>query len=169
MIVDLVQRVYHEKLKGNVRPFDEFEQWLQAGLKNPGVNFVAVGQLFFWKIISAEQFDDLISDYETDWMLIHSENLDLIILGKLDYGYSNLLGQRNNPILSSFWLLRCQYVGLQVDDEPIHILTPHRFLTPKQRIEPDMIKLISRLQDKEVEIMKHVDYRLHRTNTIRIR
>jgi hypothetical protein len=67
-------------------------------------------------------------------MLIHSEQLDFILLGKLYYGYSNALGQRDNPILGSFWLFKSSYEGLVVADDPIHILTPHHLSTPKHRV-----------------------------------
>lgn len=169
MTIDLVQRIYNEKSKANFEPKAEFDQWLEMGLTQPGTKFIFGEQTFFWKIISAERFSHIISDDETDWMLIHSDNLDLIILGKLYYGYSNFLGQRDNPILGSFWLFKSQYEGLEIEDEPIHILTPHHFSTPKHRIEPDMIKLISRLQDKDIEIKKYVDFKTYRADTTKIR
>ncbi|NBW36201.1 MAG: hypothetical protein EBR30_14505 [Cytophagia bacterium] len=168
-MVDLVQRVYNEKSKGNIGPIERFDQWLKAALTQSGAKFSSGGQSFSWKIISAEIFNDVISDDETDWMLIQSEDLELILLGKLYYGYSNILGQSDKPILGSFWLIKSNYEGLNVDGEPIHIRTPHHLSTPKHRIEADLIKLISCLRDKDVEITKYVDYKTHRIDTMRIR
>lgn len=138
-------------------------------MKADGTNFVVDGESYFWKIISADKFGHIISDDGTDWMLIHSENGDLILLGKVYYSYSNILGQKDNPRLLSFWLLKCSYDGIQIQNDPIHIITPHYFSSPKHRIEADMIKLISKLKDKNVEIIQDVDYRTHKTDRLRIR
>ena len=169
MIIDLVQRVYNEKAKGNLSPITEFDEWLEISLKKPGTAFVVDGQIFFWKIISAKKFEHIISVYETDWMLIHSEAFDIILLGNLTYGHSNLLGERDLPRLGSFWLFKSRFDGLQISDEPLHIVSPHYFTTPKHRIEGDMAKLIRCLMDKDIEITKYVDYKTHRANTMRIR
>lgn len=169
MIIDLVQRVRNEKSKGNHRPIEEFDEWLKTALTQAGTTFISQGQTFSWKIVSAEKFEHIISDDDTDWMLIHSEALDFILLGKLYYRYSNLLKEKDIPILGSFWLFKSSFEGLEVDNDPMHILAPYHLSTPKHRIEQDMIQLISHLRDKNVEITKYVDYKTHRKNTLRIR
>ncbi len=169
MIVDLVQRVYREKSKGNLGPIAEFNQWLEAALTQLGTKFTSGEQNFSWKIVSSQRFNDFISEMETDWLLIHSDELDFILLAKLDFDYANLLGEKDYPRLGSFWLLKSNFEGLLVDDEPFHISTPFNISTPLHRIEPDLDILISRLRDKNVEIIKHVDYKTFRTDNLRIR
>ena len=169
MIVDLVQRVYREKSKGNLRPIGEFNQWLEAALTQSGTKFTSEGQNFSWKIVSSQRFNDFISERETDWLLIHSDELDFIMLAKLDFDYANLVGVKDYPRLGSFWLLKSNFDGLYVNDEPIHISSPFHISTPLHRIEPDLDILISRLRDKNVVIIKHVDYKTFRTDSLKIR
>ena len=169
MIVDLVQRVYREKSKGNLEPIAEFNQWLEAALTQSGTKFTSGRQNFFWKIISSQRFNDFIIEGQTDWLLIHSESLDFILLAKLDFDYANLIGEKDYPRLGSFWLIKSNFDGLHVNDEPIHISTPFHISTPLHRIEPDLDILISKLRDKNVEILKHVDYNTYKTDSLRIR
>ncbi len=169
MIVDLVQRVYREKLKGNLVPIAEFNQWLEVALTQLGTKFTSGEQLFSWKIVSSQRFNHFISECQTDWLLVHSDELDFILLAKLDFDYSNLLGEKDYPRLGSFWLLKSNFDGLHVNDEPIHISTPFHISTPLHRIEPDLDILISKLRDKNIEIIKHVDYKTFRTDSLRIR
>jgi hypothetical protein len=169
MIVDLLQRVYREKSKGNLGPIGEFNQWLEAALTQSGTKFTSGEQLFSWKIVSSQRFNDFISERETDWLFVHSDELDFILLAKLDFDYANLLGEKDYPRLGSFWLIKSKFEGLQVNDEPIHISAPFHISTPLHRIEPDLDILISRLRDKNVEIIKHVDYKTFRTDSLRIR
>ena len=169
MIVDLVQRVYREKSKGNLEPIAEFNQWLEAALTQSGTKFTSGEQNFLWKIISSARFNDFISEWQTDWLLIHSEELDFILLAKLDFDYANLVGEKDYPRLGSFWLIKSNFDGLLVNDEPIHISTPFHISTPLHRIEPDLDILISKLRDKNAEIIKHVDFKTYKTDSLRIR
>lgn len=169
MHVDLVHRCYYEKSKGKNTNFDRLTDWLEEGKRLPGNKFEVNGRDFEWKLLKADQLNDIISDDLTDWVLIRALDNKLEALGQRSEPEINNAGVLKSVTFTTIWIFKSDIAKLEVNENPIKIWCPHIFRTPLYRINYDFKLLLKRLYDPSVRITRFVEYKEFKTDTLRIR
>ena len=73
MSIDLIDRVYYLKSKGDDKPFRRFCQWLRKSKDKNPFDFMVHDERYYWNELSSVEFNDIIDEDKTDWCLIYSE------------------------------------------------------------------------------------------------
>jgi hypothetical protein len=166
--MDLVQRVIWLKSKGENEPIERFKNWIKESENTPASEFVFENEKYYWNKISSKDFEDIILEDGTDWILIYSASKEFEAIGKLIFYEQNLIGLKKEYI-TTLWILKSNIESFKVDEIPIQIWSPNSLSSPTHRIDFDLRQLLTRLKDPKVKLKELVDYKTSKTGTRRIR
>jgi hypothetical protein len=171
MIVDLVQRILYLLSKGEGEQYKQFKAWILNNINEEGNIFNANNKEYYWKIISAKSFENIINDDKTDWLFIYNLNGSFQSISQIHYNSygTNLIGEQNYLKFGALWILSADIPSLLVDGSPISICNPYFFESPIHRINYDFKCLMQYLHNPKVKIYRNVDYKTHKEFQIRIR
>ena len=156
MSVDLIDRVQYLKKRGNEKPLKEVMHWISENETKPATEFINDGKEYYWKVISSDKFKEFIDEDSTEWFLIFSKDSEFKALAKKRDGIENLIGQKNEPEISTIWILKSDFDSLKINDVPKLIWTPHRFERPIENINYDFNQLISKLKNPNVKLTEFI-------------
>lgn len=155
--------------QGNPEPKERISKWLMESEKNHRSEFIVNNKKFHWRIISSKNFVDIIDENETDWIYINSENNEFKAIGKIQNGFENLIGEKNQLGIFTIWILKSKIETLKVCEKPILVWTPHNFKSKIENIEYDLKKLIMKLENPKIKITEFVSYKESKELKKRIR
>ena len=169
MSVDLIDRVQYLKKRGNEKPLEEVLSWISENETEPATDFFNDGEKYHWKIISSKKFKAYINEDLTEWFLIFSKDSEFTAIAKKYDGRENLIGQYDEPSISTIWILKSDFDSLKISDNPKLIWTPHRFERPIKNINYDFNQLISKLKNPNIKLTEFILDRKSKTDRNRIR
>jgi hypothetical protein len=169
MSTDLISRIHFNESLGNSEPKERVYEWLKESEKKFTTEFYVNDENFHWRIISSKDFVDIIHEDVTDWLYINSENNEFKAIGKIQNGFENLIGEKNQLGVFTIWILKSDIETLKVSEKPILIWTPHNFEYKIENIEYDLKKLIMKLQNPKIKIAEFVSYKESKELKKRIR
>ncbi|NJM80969.1 MAG: hypothetical protein HC854_17635 [Flavobacterium sp.] len=167
--MDLIERVYFLKSKGDKVPYERFVKWLEESESEESESFIVNNQMLFWKIISSKSFIDVIDEDITNWFYIHNIDFKLRIIAKVWTYQENLLGERNGQNIFTLWILNSNIISIKVDEIPKHIHSPHRFDSPTNKGVYDLKKLIEKLNNPKVKLTEFIVFKRSKEFTRRLR
>jgi len=169
MSIDLISRALYLRSKGDDSLIKKIDKWFEESLNIPASEFIVENEKYYWKEISSIQFKDIIDEDKTDWFLIYSENLKLMLLAKKHAASTNLIGEKVGTYISTLWILKSNIDSINVDKAPILIYTPHCFDWSTHHLAYDFKKLIDKLKDSKVKLTQIPSYASSGGNQARIR
>jgi hypothetical protein len=169
MHADLIQRIYWLRYKGDSQPYEKVMNYLHGLPSNQQQSFIVNSQQYFWNTFNSSLFEDFILEGK-DWFYLHSAENEFESVSYVYHWHENLLGQKDYPLISTMWLLKSSFPGLETtDDKPICIWLPERVKSPYHRMQSEWRRIIEKLMDKQVPIKGTVGYRIDSEEDKRIR
>ncbi|NRD21362.1 hypothetical protein HNV08_14990 [Winogradskyella eckloniae] len=152
MSFNLIDRVLYLNKRGITKPLEDVYQWIATHETDIVNHFISDEEVYYWKIISSKHFKAIIDEAHTDWVLIISKQKPFKIIGKLYSVSENLIGIKNHSKLSTFWVLKSDFEGLKITDNPIYLQSPHHFKSAFHAINYDFKRLVSKLKNPKIKL-----------------
>ncbi|WP_299101084.1 hypothetical protein [uncultured Winogradskyella sp.] len=156
MSFNLIDRVLYLNKRGNPEPMKQVWQWIVKNEVEPANKFISDSETYYWKIISSQQFNSLIGEENTDWVLIFTKNKTFKALGKYILYSENLIGNKNHPKIHTLWIFNSNFEGLEVSKQPLFICSPHNFKSTTRTIDHDFQLLISKLKNPKIKLTEFI-------------
>ncbi len=166
MSIDLIDRVHYLKKKGNDKPLKKVWKWISEHEDESGNEFIHDSEKFYWKIISSEEFIEIIDEDFTYWFLIFSKDRTFRAIAKVHVEKENLIDKIG---IRTLWILKSKFNTLEINEKPILIWTPYYFERPLENINYDFTQLISKLKNPKVKLTESIVDRKSKVPTRRIR
>lgn len=169
MSIDLIDRVHYLKKRGDDKHLKKVWKWISKHEEESGNEFINDSEKFYWKIISSEQFTEIIDEDFTYWFLVFSKNRTFRALAKVHIEKENLIDKIEKLGIRTIWILKSEFNKLEVNEKPILIWTPYFFERPLENINHDFNQLISKLKNPKVKLTEFIIDPKSKTDRRRIR
>lgn len=169
MSIDLIDRMIYMNSLGDNKPKERIYSWLKDSENLKANEFIVDNEKFYWRIVSSKGFIDIIDEDETDWFFINSEKRKFKAIAQIRKGVENLIGEKNEPFITTIWIFESDIESIHVGDNPILIYTPYFFESKIDRIDYDFKQLILKLKNPKVKLTEKVSYKISKERTRQIR